>query len=116
MQACTLFLHDPSGRWIYQLTVCNPVSKPTAAELVITLSARNMRAAFERILETFPVVIRGSQTDNGSEFHGIFEELLRECGMAMQVIQPRSPKQNGCVERCQHTGRRELYETSSVAT
>ena len=35
--------------------------------------------------------------------------------MAMQVIQPRSPKQNGCVGRCQRTGRKELYETSSVA-
>ncbi len=36
--------------------------------------------------------------------------------MAMQVIQqPRSPKQNGCVERCQRTWRKELYETSSVA-
>ena len=33
----------------------------------------------------------------------------------MQVIQPRSPKQNGCVERCQRTWRKELYETSSVA-
>ena len=35
--------------------------------------------------------------------------------MAMQVIQPRSPKQNGCVERCPRTWRKELYETSSVA-
>ena len=35
--------------------------------------------------------------------------------MAMQVIQPRSPKQNGYVGRCQRTGRKELYETSSVA-
>ena len=35
--------------------------------------------------------------------------------MAMLVIQPRSPKQNGCAERCQRTGRKELYETSSVA-
>ena len=33
----------------------------------------------------------------------------------MQVIQPRSPKQNGCIERCQRTWRKELYEISSVA-
>ena len=33
----------------------------------------------------------------------------------MQVIQPCSPKQNGCVGRCQRTERRKLYETSSVA-
>ena len=32
----------------------------------------------------------------------------------MQVIQPRSPKQNGYVERCQRTWRKEFYETSSV--
>ena len=35
--------------------------------------------------------------------------------MAMQTIQPRSPKQNGDVGRCRRTGRRELHETSSVA-
>ena len=35
--------------------------------------------------------------------------------MAMQVIQPCSPKQNGCVGRCPRTERKELYETSSVA-
>ena len=35
--------------------------------------------------------------------------------MAMQVIQPHNPKQNGYVERCQRTWRKELYETSSVA-
>ena len=34
----------------------------------------------------------------------------------MQVIPPRSPKQNGCVRRCQRTWRKELYETSFVAT
>ena len=57
LQADTLFLRDPSGRWIYQLAGCNPVSKLTPAELVIPPSGRNMRAAFERILKTFPIVI-----------------------------------------------------------
>ena len=103
MQADTLFLRNSSGRGIYQLTVYDPVSKLTAAELVTTPSARNMRVAFERILEAFPVEIRGVQTGNGAEFHGGFEELLQERNIAMQVIQPRSPKQNGCVERCQRT-------------
>ena len=116
MQADSLFLRDPSGRWIYQLAACDPVSKPTTtAEPVTTPSARDMRASFERILETFPVVILGVQTDNSTEFRGVFEELLQKHGVAMQVIQPRSPKQNGCVERCQRTWRKELYETSSVA-
>ena len=58
MQADTLFLRDLSGRGIYLLTVCDPVSKLTAAELLTTPSAHNMRAAFEHIPQTFPVVIR----------------------------------------------------------
>ena len=33
----------------------------------------------------------------------------------MQVIQSRSPKQNGCIELCQRIWRKELYEASSVA-
>ena len=106
MQADILFLRRPSGRWIYQLTVCGPVSSLTAAELVTTPSVRNIRAAFGRILETFPVVIPGVQTDNGSEFRCVFEELIQERGMVMQVLQPCSPKQDGCVGRCQCTWRR----------
>ena len=35
--------------------------------------------------------------------------------MAMQVIQPRITKQNGCAEWCQRIWRKEFYETSSVA-
>ena len=62
-----------------------------------------MRAAFEHILKTFPVVIQGGQTDNGAEFRGTFKELIQERGMAMQVIQPRSPKQNGDAGRCRCT-------------
>ena len=58
VQADTLFLRDLSGRGIYQLTVCDRVSKLTAAELLTTPSAHNMRAAFEHIPETFQVVIR----------------------------------------------------------
>ena len=45
----------------------------------------------------------GGPTDNGTEFRGVLEELLREHSVAMQVIPPRSPKQNGCVGRCPHT-------------
>ena len=73
MQAEILFLRDPSGRWIYQLTLCNPVLKLTTAELVTTPSAHTMRAAFERILKTFPVVIQAVQT---GQFRGTFEEPL----------------------------------------
>ena len=33
MQADTLFRRDLSGRGIYQLTVCDPISKLTATDL-----------------------------------------------------------------------------------
>ena len=39
----------------------DPVLKLIAAELVTTPSARNKRAAFERILKTFPVAIQGAR-------------------------------------------------------
>ena len=115
MQADTLFLCEPSGRWPHQLTVCGLVSKLAAVELVTTPLARNMRAAFERILGTFPVVIQGGRPTTAPSSADAFEELFQEHGMAMQVLQPRIPKQNGCVGRCQRTWRKERYETSSVA-
>ena len=58
VQANTLFLRDPPGRWIYQLTVCDPASKLIAAERHHPFGAQHT-GAFERILETFPVEIRG---------------------------------------------------------
>ena len=114
VQTDTLFLRDLSGHRIYQLAACDSASRLTATEFVPP-SAHTMRAAFERILETIPVVIRGVQTDNGSEFRGVFDELLQERGIAMQVIQLRSPKQNGYIERCRRTWCKELYETFPVA-
>ncbi len=87
VQADTLFLRDLSGRWLYQLTVCDPVLKLTAAEPVPP-SARNMRAAFGRILETSPIVIPGgARPTTAPGFAASSRELLRERGMAMQAIQ-----------------------------
>ena len=90
------------------------VPKLIAAEFVTTPSARSMRVPFERILETFPVVIRGPGR-HGSGFRGAFDAPFQKRGMAMQVTPPRSPEQNGCVERCRRTWRKMLCETSSVA-
>ncbi len=83
VQTGSLHPFDHPGRRIYPRAVCGVVSKPTAAELVTTPPVRDMRVAFERVRETFPVVIRGGQTDSGSEFRGVFGELLPERGMAM---------------------------------
>ncbi len=114
MQADTLFLRDPPGRWIYQLTVCDPASKLIAAERHHPFGAQHTGAS-KRILKTFPVEIRGSRPTTAPRVPWRLRELLQERDIAMQVIQPCSPKQNGCVGRCQRTGRRKLYETSSVA-
>ena len=61
VQTGSLHPFDHPGRRIYPRAVCDPVSKPTAAELVTAPPVRDMRAAFERVRETFPVVIRGAR-------------------------------------------------------
>ena len=115
MQSDPLFLRDLSGRGIYQLAVGDPISKPTATELVTTPSGATCGRPSGASLRPSRSS-SGGQTDNGAGFRSVFEEFLQERGMAMPVIQPRRVKQNGCVEWCQRTRRKELYETSSAAT
>ena len=67
MQVGTLFLRNPFGCWIDHLAACRPgLETDRRGTSSPSLLARNMWAAFERILETFSVVIREVQSDNGA--------------------------------------------------
>lgn len=67
-----------------------------------------------------PFTIRRAQTDNGSEFGGVFADYLRASGIVHFHNYPRSPKSNAYVERFNRTlkeqhinwHRDELYDTA----
>lgn len=80
-------------------------------------SATSLRAAafLNELIQTSPFPIKGIQIDGGSEFKGAFEEACRQRGIALYVLPPRSPKLNGCVERCNRTYTEEFYEVNDFS-
>ena len=59
---------------------------------------------------TLPYEIKGIQTDNGSEFLNHFDRIIAGNGIAHFFIYPRCPKQNGIIERFNHTLQEEFVE------
>ncbi len=89
----------PGGRTLYQHDLYDPVTKYAASRITSSLTAAAARDALAEMLEEIPYPVAGIQTDNGSEYRGVFEEFLRERGIRQQVIHPHTPKQNAHVER-----------------
>ena len=63
---------------------------------------------FERLL---PVPIHTIQTDNGSEFEGVFDTYLRLKGIRHLWTYPNRPKINGCIERYNRSIQEEWMES-----
>jgi len=67
------------------------------------LNSRNARDFFEKLQSFCPVPIQDVQTDNGQEFEGEFDALLRAQHIPHHWSYPRCPRINGCIERYQRT-------------
>lgn len=81
---------DIGGKFALSL----PVSKPTA---------KNTVEFFKRVEQLLPYKIKSVQTDNGSEFLGVFEEHLAKNNIKHYFIYPRCCRVNGVVERYQRS-------------
>jgi hypothetical protein len=55
------------------------------------------------------------QMDNGTEFHGFFQELLREYNIKQIFSQAASPWTNGVIERSHGTWKQMLYKYWSIS-
>jgi transposase InsO family protein len=62
-------------------------------------NTKNTLDFFEKLMYVYPGKIVSVQTDNGSEFLGMFEEHLARKGIKHYFIYPRCPRINGVVER-----------------
>jgi len=62
-------------------------------------NSRNTMDFFKKLVYILPYKIISVQTDNGSEFLGMFEEHLSGNGIKHHFIYPRCPRINGVVER-----------------
>jgi hypothetical protein len=88
------------GKTYYFLSCIELKSRQSWARRVNSLSSKNTSEFLEEILIEVNYPIHTIQTDNGSEFKGLFDQAIGELENTNHVWSyPKSPKTNGYVER-----------------
>lgn len=97
-------------RKVYQFTALDHSTRLLAARNYTSITSSSAAKFFKYLDETYPFQkIRYLGTDNGSEFQGELEELLKSRGIEHVFSSPSSPKQNPYVERVIRTIIEEQY-------
>lgn len=88
------------GKNYYFLSAIELKSRQSWAKRVKSLSSLSAKEFLEEILDEVGYQIHTIQTDNGSEFKGLFDQAIEELKNTNHVWSyPKSPKTNGYVER-----------------
>lgn len=99
------------GRVLKQFTARDVVSGWNVLEVYSSASSlcgkRFLQALFSRV----PFKVKAIKVDGGSEFCGEFEAECQRRGVKLYVVPPRSPEEQGHVERAQGIHRYEFYES-----
>lgn len=114
IQLDTVDIRPVPGVIFKQFTAVDVVSRYSVALLARDATAASARRALAAICERMPFPVRAIQVDGGSEFMNVFEEAVRDAGIALFLLPPRSPKLNGRVERANRTYREEFYDYSTA--
>lgn len=115
IQLDTVDIRPVPGVILKQFTAVDVVSRWSVALLASDATAASAKRALGAICERMPFPVRAIQIDGGSEFMSVFEEGVRDAGIELFLLPPRSPKLNGRVERANRTYREEFYDYSTAA-
>jgi transposase InsO family protein len=114
VQLDTVDIRPEPGIVLKQFTAVDVVSRYSVALLAHDATAASARRAFAAIRERMPFPVRAIQVDGGSEFMSVFEDAVREAGVRLFELPPRSPKLNGRVERANRTYREEFHNVTNA--
>ncbi len=92
------------------ITIIDLATKVAYAEAVSTASAKNTQIALSHFIFLHKITVHTVQSDNGSEFLGVFHDYLRSLGIRHRFSYPRSPRINGVIERFNRTLQEEHVE------
>ncbi len=95
--------------WSYQFRFIDTVTNLQFAVEAKSKDAYSTIWAFQRAKKHFPFTIVGIQTDNGSEFRGVFHRYLINHQITHRYIPKRSAPWNGKVERANRSIDDEFY-------
>lgn len=114
VQMDTKYLVLTGGRFLYQFTAIDVLTKLRVLYVHPSESSRNAAAFLQQCLLMFPFAIRAVQTDNGSEFSGAFQKLCEQRGLPQFFIHPYRAQENTYVERSHGTDEREFYQRGNL--
>lgn len=95
------------------VSIIDVVTRFAWCQCVPSLSASNIQTVFQAFTTRYQSPIHTVQTDNGSEFLGVFHVFLADTGITHEFIYPRSPRINGIVERFNRTVQEECINRCS---
>lgn len=108
VQIDTIHFVDKHSRRIYVYTALDVYSRYGFAALSKKASCSRSVSFLKKLLAYFPFHIRNIQTDNGPEFSLFFTDSVVRRGMTHRHIHPRSPNENGHLERFNRTIQEEI--------
>ncbi len=85
------------------MSIMDIYTKFALVDYVESLSAATAKEVFLKFQKINPTPITVVQTDNGSEFLGVFHDNLEEAGIRHQFIYPRLVRVNSIIERFNRT-------------
>lgn len=97
------------GTWNYQFRLMDTVTNMQYSEDCLDKSSLSAVYVFKQAQKFFPFPITGAQTDNGSEFRGLFADYLLNQNIIHRFIPKRSAPWNGKVERANRSIDDEYY-------
>jgi transposase InsO family protein len=108
LQMDTIHFVDRYGKRTYVYTALDVYSRYGFAVLSEKIGARPSIVFLKKVIRYFPFDIQNIQTDNGPEFSLHFTDFVTRRGMTHRHIHPRSPNENGHLERFNRTIQEEI--------
>lgn len=108
VQIDTIHFVDRFGKRIYVYTALDVYSRYGFATLVKKIGAKPSILFLKKVVRYFPFHIKNIQTDNGPEFTAHFTDYVVRNNMTHRHIHPRSPNENGHLERFNRTIQEEI--------
>lgn len=108
VQLDTIHFVDRYGARTYIFTAIDVFSRYGYADWSKKSNTHTSIRFLNKVQKYFPFEIRNIQTDNGSEFGKFFTDTVIRRGMAHRHIHPRSPNENGHLERFNRTLQEEI--------
>lgn len=104
----TIHFVNKYGKRIYVYTALDVYSRYGFAILSKRVGCRQSISFLKKTTKYFPFNIKNIQTDNGPEFGLYFTDGVTRRGMTHRHIHPRSPNENGHLERFNRTIQEEI--------